>query len=367
MTNCRRLPVLLFSTLAACTAPPHGDPEQSGPSADSIAVPCHNALLVSQISRCIDNREKSPKACLEAARGERRLCDDDHDDLDDDFEDALAQSYSLAFAFGGGRNNGAESAFPGNVDTFVQNSLLLYSPGGVSASLPAALTGYKVVDESPSLARLADTNYRFNGVDYLARDPSKEQGSNYWLCQKKAFDPARYGGPITDNERLASLDLSINLPGGVESYAVVHPSQRGSAQGGVSRYIFVATMLFYPYNKVPLDNHEGDWEGAGVILDAEDPAGSVTVAYFDRHPSTDSRQLLPLSPDVPARDPGMDGVTPLQCGAPEPGSVGVRFWDFDGARHHVVVYVFRRTRRICVPRTDENLGDRVRGRAPRSG
>jgi hypothetical protein len=67
------------------------------------------------------------------------------------------------------------------------------------------------------------------------------------------------------------------------------------------------------------------------------------VAFFtDRHPTSDAHKLLALDGDdaLPLKDPRTEEPHYNVCSDTRSGqSSGARFWDFDGQKHHPVVYV----------------------------
>jgi len=331
--------------LCGCRATQHKASLVEASSTEAVpasATPsCIDPAVVTRVSECIDQATKSPWQCFVDVAGERAPCDQDQDGLDDQFEAALARSYVFAVAFNA--QGPAETCWPGNVQQFVQQSLLLYSPSGSTSLGSEAKTGYAVVNELPQLNGLDVEKALVSGGERLANDPKQYQGPNFWLCQKKAYNPPKYGGMLGADEKLATSERSINVPGGVHAYMIVHPVNQGplpKAQDHVQtpRYVLVATEIFYPYNQRPFDNHEGDWEGGGVFVDTQDPHGAVIGAYFDRHPTTDHLQLTMLGQDVEAIDPGSESGGAMQCSNVGKGVAGLRFWDFDGPRHHVVIY-----------------------------
>lgn len=291
---------------------------------------CIQGMLTEAIARCIDGGD-GPRACLARARamtGGAVLCDQDRDGLADDLEDALGRSYALAFAFNGGdgtRTGGnPEPLWPDNVAHYVSNSRLIWRVDNDRSTV-------RVILDNPTLETLASASIDIGGRVRYAWDPSITDASNFWLCLQQV------GGRYTVESQVRSMEASRTLPGGIDVAVIVHPSSRDP--GG--RYVFVANVLYYAYNEhSEVDNHEGDWEGAGVLVDLE--TGQVLAAYFDRHDSADNVRLLQLTgPDaVRAVDPASERTFGNLCTEADFAAArGVRFWDYRGVRHHVVVYV----------------------------
>jgi hypothetical protein len=133
-----------------------------------------------------------------------------------------------------------------------------------------------------------------------------------------------------------TLARSRAVPGGLDVAAIVHPANGP----GDARHVFISSVLYYAYNEHSLvDNHEGDWEGGGVLVDRT--SGRVVAAYFDRHPSTDNQRLVNVgAAGYPALDPSAESPAGDLCTEAASNAVkGVRFWDYAGPRHHAVVYV----------------------------
>lgn len=317
----------------------------------AAAANCVREEQVSYLAQCMNQADQSPRSCLEqapwykAAMGE--ICDQDQDGLDDQFEDALARSYTPVFAFN--QNLRAEINWPGNIDHFIRNSLLLYSPTGLKATEPESWSGRKIVRETLIADDLKDVAYAFDGKLYRGNDPGKEHGSNFWLCQKKAFDTEKYGGPLSPQEKLTNSTLSAAVPGGIGIYTIVHPSNwdRSDHSSAVtpsqdqwSRYVLIAFELFFPYNEHTADNHEGDWEGVGVFVDTESATGAVIGAYFQRHNSTEHEQLIMAANSAP----DLDQTNVIKPGSTRPQNSHettstLQFFDHVDARHRIIAYV----------------------------
>lgn len=310
---------------------------------------CVAADKVARLSSCIDMAKISPRACLEDDRSTEisssEICDQDHDGLDDHFEDALAKSYAPVFAFN--EHLRSEINWPGNIEHFVGNSLLLYAPTGVRGQEPDSWSGHKILRESLSTADLEDIVYEFQDQVLSANNPGKKHGSNFWLCQKKSFDAKKYNGPLGPDEMLTSTSRSALVPGGVGMYAIVHPSSWTPTRDVATavrmpwpRYVLVAFELFFPYNEHPADQHEGDWEGIGVFVDTEDPSGAVVGAYFQRHNSVEHEQLIMTTPKGSNNMPEIEPQATSAGSEPSSnGGDGLHYWDHLGVRHHVVAYV----------------------------
>ena len=311
---------------------------------------CVEAEKVTQISACIDQAISSPQHCWQTIMADAstsesiNTCDQDRDGLDDHFEDALARSYAPVFAFNHKRQ--AEANWPGNIEHFISNSLLLYSPTGLREAEPDAWSGRKLLRESLQATDLEQIQYELDEQIYDASNPDRDHGSNFWLCQRKAFDPQRYGGPLSAQETLSRADLSAAVPGGVGIYSIVHPSswlpvpEQDSTVQAWPRYVLVAFELFFPYNEHPIDDHEGDWEGVGVFVDTKSPRGAVVGAYFQRHSSLEPQQLVMVDSTDPLIDLEHDPSLSINVGHGSSGqAVGLRFFDGMGPRHRLVVYI----------------------------
>ncbi len=294
------------------------------------AVGCLRGVLTPVILACIDGG-RGPRACLAEALAAHPgvPCDDDHDTLEDDLEDALAQGYSLAFAYNHGDGShtlgNPEPHWPDSFAHFVAGSQLMWRMDGDTST-------QVLVDAAPSVTTFDAASIVTGGVTHRASLPGTTDGGDFWLCLRQP------GGSYPVAAMVTSMDASRTLPGGLDVASVVH------AAGGVSgtaSYAFVVTMLFYPYNEHSLvDDHEGDWEGGGVLVDLD--AGNVVALYLDRHASADSTRLLPLvGPGaVRAVDPSAESPVGNVCSdADAAPALGVRFWDYAGRRHHAVAYV----------------------------
>jgi hypothetical protein len=311
-------------------APEPVDVVERDANAGDGATGCIEGVIIDAIARCIDDG-MGPRACLareRAALGTRPLCDADRDGLADDFEDALGRSYALAFAYnqGDGTHTGGdpEPLWPDNIAHYVANSRLIWRVDNDSSTVREVLA-------HPTLTTLGSASIDIDGRVRYAALPDTGDGTNFWLCLRQV------NGSYTAESQVRSMEASRTLAGGIDVATVVHPS--GTDPGG--RYAFVATVLYYAYNEhSTVDNHEGDWEGGGVLVDLE--SGRVMAAYFDRHPSADNRRLMPLTGTgaVPAIDPASERTFGNLCNETEAARAwGVRFWDYAGPRHHVVLYV----------------------------
>lgn len=304
----------------------------AGSDARSDAGPqaCRSGALTDAIARCID-MGGAPRSCLLrelAAPGVAPVCDLDHDGMADDLEDAMGKSYALAFAFnqGDGTHTGGnpEPLWPDNVEHYVRNSQLVWRVDNDDSTL-------RLVDPAPTLATLGAASIVIEGTERFGRDPRWGHGTNFWLCLRQV------NGGYTAESQVRSLEASRTLAGGIDVAVVVHPT----TEDPMGRFAFVSSVLYYAYNEhSSVDDHEGDWEGGGVIVDME--TGRVVAAYFDRHNSSDNVRLLPLMGEgaVPAIDPSAESTFGNVCNETDAAAArGVRFWDYAGARHHAVLYV----------------------------
>jgi hypothetical protein len=318
------IPVVI--ALAACSS---AQDDATG-EANQTATTCISGRLQRPIAECIDSG-RAPNECLAAKLAEQgpgaSLCDVDKDGLGDDFEDALAQSYAIAFAFNesdGTKQTGlSESHYPDNVAHYIQGSTLVYR---VDAKQSTRVD----VDPNPTPETLGAASISSKEGVLRASSPKKGEGTNFWLCLRQT------DGKYAEDALVSSLDASRALKGGIDVVAVVHPT---SPQGD-HRYVFVAIVLPFAYNEFILDNHEGDWEGAGVIVDTE--TGAVVAGYFDRHPTVDNEHLVPLVGPNAAKSEDFHKATNVGNVCDEDATakaLGVRFWDYDGLRHHAVSYV----------------------------
>jgi hypothetical protein len=290
---------------------------------------CVTGMAVDAIAACVDEGT-APNACLARARAAAPapLCDEDRDGLEDDFEDALQRAYAMVFAFNQGNGTSAlgspESCWPGNAEDTIANSRLIWRVDNDARTTVVAAEGL-----TPDL--LGRATVMAAGSLRVARDPAAGHGANFWLCLR-----TRSGGGYDPALTLDTIEHSLALRGGIDVAGVVHPANGP----GDARHVFVASVLYYPYNRhSTVDNHEGDWEGAGVLVDRT--TGAVVAAYFDRHPSEDNAHLVVLgAAGYPALDPSRESPAGELCTEAAARAVkGIRFWDWNTRRHHAVVYV----------------------------
>ncbi len=308
-----------------------GDDTASADAVSDGPIACAEGVQVDAISTCID-AGTGPRTCLQRAQQtlahDQSFCDRDRDGLADDFEDALGRSYAIAFAFNHGdgshTSGDPESWWPDNIEHYVGNSHLIWRVDNDDSTVRSVLT-------SPTLATLGTASITIDGTRRHAADPAAGNGTNFWLCLDQV------GGQYTPESQVASMATSIALANGVDVVQVVHPT--GNDPGG--RYVFVASLLYFAFNTHSgLDTHEGDMEGGGAMVDLD--TGRIVAAYFDRHPSSDDRRLLPLTGTdaVPEIDPSAETSFGNICDATDAQRAeGVRFFDYDGRRHHIVAYL----------------------------
>jgi hypothetical protein len=303
------------------------DPD-AGPDAEVDPTPaCAPDDVVSAIGACIDGGD-GPKKCLETARAATPApggCDVDGDGLDDALEDAMAKSYAPVFAYNlgtGGTTGNSESAYPANAGFYLEHSTLVWRVDGDNATR-------KTVDPKPTLAKLRAATFVDGAVTRHASDPKTGEGPNFWLCLEKP------GGNYDPDALVPNVDASRNLADGIDLFVVAHPT--GTDKNG--KFAVLEYMLFYPYNKFSLDDHEGDWEGGAVFVDLD--TGHIVAAFTDRHPTADNFKLIVLegAGALPAKDPSTEAPHYNVCDPTDSASVGgVRFWDFAGKHHHPVFY-----------------------------
>lgn len=280
---------------------------------------------VEAFAECLER--ESPLTCISQVRGGAPPCDDDGDGLDDALEDAMMRAYAPVFAFNKGNGShtagDSESAWPVSAAHHVAHSRLVWRLDNDGSTL-------REVDPAPTLATLAGASFVDGEKTRHASSPLLGEGPNFWLCLKKS------GNDFVPGALVTSVEASRKLEGGVDVFAVVHPTVAGKTDG----YVVLSYMLYYTFNPFTLDDHEGDWEGGAVFVDMK--TGEVGAVYTDRHDTADGAKLLHLAGDgaVTAKDPRLDSPTYNVCSASWSGAAsGVRFWDYAGARHHPVFYV----------------------------
>lgn len=279
----------------------------SAAASDSLHVvvtECARNVAVDTLAECLAT--SGPDDCV--AKIDKPLCDSDGDGLADDLETALARAYAPAFAFNGGAFGGnAETHWPANAAFFVKNSRLTF--GGAR----------NVIDTQPTLDTLAAAISEGRRAD----DPCPGQGAEFWLCLNEQ----------TDATRVTSVGSMLALPGGIDVLSVAHPANGAFA---ASSHLFVSFSLFFPFNAhSAVDDHEGDWEGVAVFVDRR--TGAIDAGYFERHDTLDSERFVSAT-KYPVRDPSTE--TPYgTVTSVFPALHGLRFWDYAGARRHVIAYV----------------------------
>lgn len=294
-------------------------PPPGGPAA------CSSAEIVEAIEKCIDEGT-APRACLAAAKARGAPpCDVDMDGLDDSLEDAMLRSYAPVIAYNKGergRTEGdSESSFPTNSDHYVAHSTLYWR-------VDADDNTKKVVDAKPTLDKLRLATFDDKGTTRRASSTALGEGPNFWLCLNQ--DNGQY--PSTAIVR--TFDESRNLVGGIDVLAVAHFAGKTAGE-----FVFLGYMLFHPYNKFTLDDHEGDFEGGAVFVSLD--TGKIAALYTDRHPTADAVTLIALegAGALPAKDPSTEAPHYNVCDdTSTPAIGGARFWDFAGKRHHPVIY-----------------------------
>lgn len=278
---------------------------------------CLVGTEVETLATCLD-RGEGPDACVAALTAP--LCDSDWDGLGDDLELALARAYGPVFAFNSGNYEGnPETNWPASAKFFVERSRLVHRAEGED---PPG----RVSIESPTLATLAGGKAKTaDGVTVFASNPAEGQGADFWLCLKEE-EPS-------DETRVATKQVMLGLGDGVDLAVVAHPAN-GRFQP--SSHVFVSFGLFFPYNEFAIvDDHEGDWESVGIFVNRE--TGKVDAAFFGRHPTHDPVQFVERSHGV--FDPGAASAPYPEIDEGDSAPHGLRFWDHDGAQHHLVAYV----------------------------
>lgn len=295
-------------------AAPSGAAEGNGAERETVDP------MVAAVSKCIDDGG-APRECLAKSGAAAR--DLDEDGLDDVLEDAMLRSYAPVFAFNQGDGNHTagndESHYPTNLAHYVKHSTLYWRVDGNDGTK-------KVVDENPTLDKLSAATFEQKRASSVAIG----EGPNFWLCLKK--DAAT--GDYASDALVKSMEASRKLEGGVDVLGVVHPTSKGSD------YVVLSYMLFYSYNAFTFDDHEGDFEGGAVFVSLS--TGQVVALYTDRHPSSDNTTLIPIEGNnrLPAFDPKKEVPKYNICSDTSASPTGgVRFWDFEGKRHHPVIYV----------------------------
>jgi hypothetical protein len=298
---------------ADALVPPVTDmPEEASPPPPPME--CDQGIHVQALVDCMEGGQ-GPDACL-AALGGGPLCDSDGDGIPDDLESALGRAYGVAFAFNGGAFGGdPETYWPANVRHFASNARVDYRPDGVPP---------ETVVPMADLSSLAAHITVGAGADLRdADDSGAGQGADFWLCLNDA----------TSALLVHTREQMLALPDGVDVTLIVRPANGTLEQ---SQHYFVWFYLFYAYNSHSvIDDHEGDWEGAGVFVNRQ--SGAVEAAYFDRHDTTDNVRLVDVRA-FPVIDPSQEmpyGDISTDSGPQK----GLRFWDSGGLRHHVVAYV----------------------------
>jgi hypothetical protein len=302
-------------------------PVTTGDGGVTAPPACRSDAIVQALGACID-QGTAPRACLAKVRvaGEA-ACDVDDDGLDDALEDAMLRSYAPVFAFNKGNGDhtagDSEPNFPDNARHYVSGSTLYWRVDGDD-------TTKKVVDAKPTLDGLRDARFDFQGDERRADQVKLGHGPNFWLCLNQT------GGKYSSDAVVGSMEISRKLSGGIDVFAVAHPS--GSDRDG--RYVALQYMLLFAYNTFSLDDHEGDFEGGAVFVDTE--TGKVAALYADRHPTSDGTMITPLEGPgrLSAKDPTKESPRYNVCSDTDTDAIGgVRFWDHGGERHHPVLYM----------------------------
>ncbi len=276
------------------------------------AAGCDSGEHVDELAECLEGGA-GPDACAARVDGPP-LCDADGDGLSDDLEDALALAYGPVFAMNGGRFGGSpESVWPANIEHFLSRARLVHRPDGAAEAL---------LDPAPTPESIGEASVRSDdGRALLASEPL--EGSDFWLCLNDASAAAR----VSDARAMRAL------PGGVDLEVVVHPANGALSE---SHHLFVAFSLFWSYNLHSyVDDHEGDRETVALLVDRR--TGAVDAVQFERHASLDRTEFVDAK-TFGVRDPRRE----VHFGDPstsEPTAHGLRFADFEGARHHVVAYI----------------------------
>ncbi len=301
--------------------------------ADDLSPPCVRGLATEPIADCI-NAVGKPRTCetrvLQELGQGHSLCDRDEDGLGDDLEDALARAYAPAFAFnegdGGNGHGKREPHWPSNAAHFLDNARLVWRHDALA---PTTL-GFP---SNLSLDDLADAAVLSKGHKRKADDPALYRGSDFWLCLRKDDT-----GAYSQDALVSTMEASQHLHDGIDVTYIVHPTSPSTRD---ARYAVVTSYLFYAYNQHSgFADHEGDWEGVSEIIDLNE--GTVVGVYFGRHDSVNNDRFQLAEVRNQAGNPTED-TTPVSsdiCNKTDTARVkGIRYWDDDGLRHHVVVYV----------------------------
>lgn len=280
-------------------------PEGNGEAPVVVDKDCARGVVVESLASCLATA--GPDACLAKVPG--TLCDTDGDGLGDDLEDALARAYAPAFAFSGDADKSPETHFPANAAHFLSHAELRYINDDDDV----------LVDGKPSLDSIGAA--ASNG--HHADNSCSGEGTDFWLCLRDD----------DDQTRVTSLEAMRALPDGVDVLSVVHPANGSLAR---STHLFVSFSLVFPYNAhSTVGDHEGDWEGIAVFVNRQ--TGAIDAAYFERHNTSDNTRLVSAT-EFPPRDPATERPSGTMSSSFD-GIHGLRFWDFSGARRHVVAYV----------------------------
>jgi hypothetical protein len=304
-----------------------GSADDDGSSSSSAGC-SSSAEVSSAIGSCLDDGG-APRVCLARARlgDPDARCDVDGDGLDDALEDAMMRSYAPVFAYNLGDDGhtagSTEPAWPASASHFVAHSRLVWR-------VDADESTRRTVQANPLLDQLPSATFQLDGGVRTASSPKLGQGPNFWLCLD------RDGGQYAADALVPTMESSRTLADGIDVFAVVHPTSTDPN----GRYVALAYMLLYPYNRFTFDDHEGDWEGGAVFVDMD--TGGVVALYTDRHPSADGTKIIPLTGAgaLPAKDPNGEAAHYNVCSDTSTSAIGgVRFWDFAGKEHHPVIYV----------------------------
>lgn len=292
------------------------DPLDAGTDAGSkdAGPPCISGTRTQVILDCL-NAGRSPDQCaLEQGTG-INYCDSDGDGVFDDLETALGYAYAPVFALnGGGYGGNPETDWPANTKHFVTHSQLSYRPDGQSAQLVLA---------GPTLDAIWQASVSNGGAPIRAYDPATAAGGSFWLCLNDA----------TSSTRVSSKADMLALPDGIDVLSIVHPA---NGNLGASTHLMVATGLFFAYNAFAgIDNHEGDWESVALFVNRS--TGAVDSAYFDRHDTTDSTRFVDVA--TYGAENAATSAPNVSVSSSDPSVHGLRFLDYSGRRHHLVVYV----------------------------
>jgi hypothetical protein len=217
--------------------------------------------------------------------------DQDHDGLDDNFEQRIAEKYAPELFL-----EAQEKTYPASVPWLLGRMQLQHTEDGCTPDHRSELTSHPgatgdqllgpdqnhqwtfpgdFTDVGPRFGCRDDKRTSLNTINSLPDGPDATGAGDEQVMQLEFT-----GGKASDMDKAGQLD-----PSQWPTYVHVYPS----AQHGV----IVQYWHAFPYNPVPGDTHEGDWDASlQVRLDAQ---LNLVGAWFSRHSNDTPGRWIPAS------------------------------------------------------------------------